>query len=176
MFDLTFKLLMTGDGGVGKTTLTQRFVTGLFTESTRITIGVDFHTKDVEVDGHRVKLQIWDFGGEERFRFLLPSYCRGAAGALFLFSITSYTSLSHMPEWLQIVRENAPGVPILLVGSKRDLEKHRAVPTSDAVEYARGSGLAGYVEVSAKDGTNVEETFTTITRLMIERHQQAGGD
>ncbi|MHA1731739.1 MAG: Rab family GTPase [Promethearchaeota archaeon] len=165
---MTFKLLITGDGGVGKTTLTQKYVTGLFKSDTRITIGVDFHTKDVVVDGKRVKLQIWDFGGEERFRFLLPSYCRGASGALFLYSITSYASLSHLPDWMNIINQEAGRIPVLLVGSKLDLAEYRKVPPEEAVEFARQGGLMGYVEVSAKDGTNVEETFEAITRLMIQ--------
>lgn len=175
MYDATFKLLMTGDGGVGKTTLTKRYVTGLFSDETKITIGIDFFVKEIKLvengEEMRVKLQIWDFGGEERFRFLLPSYCRGASGALFLYSITSYASLSHVHDWLNIIRENTVSVPVLLVGSKLDLAPYRKVPTEDAIAIARKTGLQGYVEVSAKDGTNVEETFETITRLMLRAAQ-----
>ncbi|GAB4306531.1 MAG: hypothetical protein Kow0069_03380 [Promethearchaeota archaeon] len=173
-YDMTFKLLIAGDGGVGKTTLTRRYVTGLFTDATKMTIGVEFHLKDLVVDGNRVKLQIWDFGGEERFRFLLPEYCRGASGALFLYSITSYASLVHASEWIDIVQKHACGgrpVPVLLVGSKLDLEPYRKVMAQEAIELAKKLGMSGYVEVSAKDGRNVEEAFETITRLMIEQLQ-----
>jgi len=168
-FDATFKLLMFGDGGVGKTTLTQRYVTGVFVDSTRITIGVDFHIKELSIQNKRVKLQIWDFGGEERFRFLLPSYCRGAAGGLFLYDITSLTSLTHLVDWMQIVRENAGPVPIIMVGAKADLANQRKVQSTEAIEMAKAHKLVGFSEVSAKTGENVEATFETITKLMMKR-------
>ena len=78
MYDATFKIIIFGDAGCGKTTLTQRFLTNLFVSDSKMTIGVDFEVKSLEVDKQKVKLQIWDFGGEERFRFLLPTYCLGA--------------------------------------------------------------------------------------------------
>lgn len=168
-FDATFKLLLFGDGGVGKTTLTQRYVTGVFVDSTRITIGVDFHIKELGIGTKRVKLQIWDFGGEERFRFLLPNYCRGAAGGLFIYDITSLTSLTHLVDWMQIVRENAGSVPVLMVGTKADLVNQRKVQATEAIEVAKSHKLMGFAEVSAKTGENVEATFETITKLMLKR-------
>jgi len=165
-FDLTFKMLLFGDGGVGKTSLTQRFLTGLFMDNTRITIGVEFHIKDIEIDGKRIKLQIWDFGGEDRFRFLLPSYCRGAMGGIFLYSTTAYSSFTHFDEWMKVVNENAQGIPVIIAGTKIDLPD-RQVPTEEAVALAQSRGAAGFAEVSAKTGDNVESVFATITRLMM---------
>jgi small GTP-binding protein len=168
-FDMTFKLLMFGDGGVGKTSLTQRYVTGVFVDSQRITIGVDFHIKELTLEGKRIKLQVWDFGGEERFRFLLPNYCRGASGGMFLYDITSLTSLTHLVDWMQIVRQNSGPVPILMVGAKADLANLRKVQHQEAIEMAKSHRLSGFAEVSAKTGENVEKTFETITRLMMKR-------
>ena len=80
------------------------YITGLFIDSPRLTIGVDFFTKKVGLPNNKkVKLQIWDFGGEERFRFLLPTYSRGSNAALFLYDITSHRSLLSLPEWLDVV-------------------------------------------------------------------------
>ena len=121
--DFTFKLLMLGDASVGKTSLTHRYITGVFVDSPRLTIGVDFFSKKVRLDhGKKVKLQIWDFGGEERFRFLLPTYSKGSNAALFLYDITSHSSLESLPVWIEIVRKNAGNIPILLIGSKSDLD------------------------------------------------------
>ena len=78
MYDATFKIIIFGDADCGKETLTQRFLTDLFVSDQTMTIGVDFEVKSLTVDGQKVKLQVWDFGGEERFRFLLPTYVRGA--------------------------------------------------------------------------------------------------
>jgi small GTP-binding protein len=166
--EVTFKLLLFGDGGVGKTTLTQRYVTGVFVESQHITIGVDFHIKDLDCDGIPVKLQVWDFGGEERFRFLLPSYCRGAAGGLFLYDTTSLPTLTHLTEWMKIIRENAGPIPVIVVGSKADLTSQRKVQAHEAVTAAKQHKLKGFAEVSAKSGENVEAVFETITRLMLK--------
>ena len=165
-----FKLLMFGDGSVGKTSLTQRYVTGVFVESQHITIGVDFHIKELTCEGINVKLQVWDFGGEERFRFLLPSYCRGAAGGLFVYDITNVTSLSHLADWMKIVRENAGPIPVIIVGSKADLAQKRKVQASEAVAMAKAQKLRGFAEVSAKTGENVDATFESITALMLKEN------
>ena len=110
--DFTFKLLMLGDASVGKTSLTHRYITGVFVDSPRLTIGVDFFSKNVRLDNKtRVKLQIWDFGGEERFRFLLPTYSKGSNAALYLYDITSQKSLESLPLWIEIVRKNAGNIP-----------------------------------------------------------------
>jgi len=83
----TFKIVLFGDSQTGKTTLAHRFLTNLFKEDIIMTLGVDFHLKPLEINGEMVKLQIWDFAGEERFRFLFPSYIRGANGAVFMYDI-----------------------------------------------------------------------------------------
>ena len=94
----TFKVVIFGDAGTGKTTLTHRFLTNLFVHDVGSTIGVDFQLKMIESEGQNVKLQIWDFAGEERFRFLLPSYVKGASGGIFMYDITNYASLSHISD------------------------------------------------------------------------------
>src|SRR5271157_1218363 len=80
-YSYTFKILMMGAGSVGKTALCEKYVTGLWNPLTQLTIGVDFHIKTMKIDDKTVKLQIWDMGGEDRFRFLLSTYCLGAQGA-----------------------------------------------------------------------------------------------
>ncbi len=168
-FGYTFKLVLFGDGGVGKTSLAQRYLTGIFADNTKITIGVEFHIKDVVVEGNRVKLQIWDFGGEERFRFILPTYCRGASGGIFFFDVTCPASLLHLDAWLGVVQGVTGNIPLLMVGTKTDLAENRAVDANEAMALARQRNLAGYAEVSAKTGINVESTFELITKLMVHR-------
>ena len=169
MFDATFKLVIFGDGGVGKTTLTHRFLTSVFKPDQKMTIGVDFEVKGVEVQGKKSKLQIWDFGGEERFRFLLPTYVRGANGGLFMYDVTNYSSLAHIDDWLMVIKKEINyHLPILVVGGKADLVEEREVSSEDGINIAKSRELDGFIECSAKSGKNVEETFQGITKLMLE--------
>jgi small GTP-binding protein len=168
-----FKVCLFGDGGVGKTTLINRYLTGVFKGGSEITIGVDFHIKKLEIQEKRISLQIWDFAGEERFRFLLPSYVLGASGGIFMFDITRYSSLRNFQDWLNIVKQGYKGpldqVPILMVGSKLDLEYKRAVSRNEAFELAKKNNLVGYIECSSKDGQNVQEIFLEIGRIMMKQ-------
>ncbi|OLS15912.1 MAG: small GTP-binding protein [Promethearchaeota archaeon CR_4] len=168
-YDITFKLVLFGDGAVGKTALTQRYLTGLFKDDTKITIGVEFHINDLEIANKRVKLQIWDFGGEERFRFLLPSYCKGANGGIFMFDVTNTNSLHHVDDWMDVLRKATGNIPIMMVGTKVDLAHNRAVNAKEAMALAKSHKFAGYAEVSAKTGVNVESVFETIAEIMIKR-------
>lgn len=169
--DAMFKIVFFGDGGVGKTTLINRYLTGVFKSDSQLTIGVDFHVKKVDIDGKRVGLQIWDFAGEDRFRFLMPSYVVGAAGGVFMFDITRYTSLKNFHDWIEIFKKgykaDTQQMPVLMVGSKLDLEYKRAVSREEALEMAKENNLFGYLECSAKSGENVEDIFQEISRLML---------
>jgi len=91
-YDYTWKIMMLGDDSAAKTSLTIRYISGFFLDDLKLTIGVDFYSKTTNHNDRKVKLQIWDFGGEERFRFLLHQYCKGANAALFLYDITNRSS------------------------------------------------------------------------------------
>lgn len=169
-YDYTFKIMMLGDASVGKTSLTIRFIKGFFMEDLKLTIGVDFYSKTTEFNEKNVKLQIWDFGGEERFRFLLSQYCKGANGAFFLYDITNSKSLEHLPDWTQIIRENAGDIPIMLIGSKVDLDEFRAVTRDDGILAAKKYSLTSFVELSSKTGENVEQAFNVMTETLFEKY------
>jgi len=172
MYDATYKMVIFGDAGCGKTTLTQRFLTNLFKSSTTMTIGVDFEVKSLEINEKKIKLQIWDFGGEERFRFLLPTYVRGANGALFMYDVTNYSSLAHIDDWLMIIRREISvedNFPIIVVGGKADLIEDREVTSEEGINISKSRGVNGFIESSSKTGENVEETFEALTRLMMQK-------
>ncbi len=169
-YDYTFKVMMLGDASVGKTSLTIRYISGNFMEDLKLTIGVDFYSKIIEYKGKKVKLQIWDFGGEERFRFLLSQYVKGANGALFLYDITNKETLDHLPDWTQVVREQAGQIPIALIGSKSDLEEYRIVQKEDGRNAVQKYNLSGFLELSSKTGENVQEAFKLITDVLFKKH------
>jgi small GTP-binding protein len=172
MQDILFKICIFGDGGVGKTTLVNRYLTGVFSEGPKMTIGVDFHLIKIEVEGKRITLQIWDFAGEDHFRFLLPSYVRGAAGGIFMYDITRETSLRNLPDWLGVFNEgvkvNEQKIPLIMVGGKLDLEYKRVIPKDIAMDLAEANSFYGFIECSAKSGKNIEIIFKTLARRMMD--------
>ncbi len=173
-FERTFKVVIFGDAGTGKTTLTHRFLTNLFVHDVGSTIGVDFQLKMLESEGQKVKLQIWDFAGEERFRFLLPSYVKGASGGIFMYDITNYASLSHISDWLEILEQEKDlneNFPVIVVGGKTDLEHYKEVSTIKAMQIAKSKNAKGFIECSSKTGENVNKIFQLLTRLILKNVQ-----
>ncbi|MBD3211624.1 MAG: GTP-binding protein [Candidatus Lokiarchaeota archaeon] len=165
------KLLTAGEGGVGKTTLLHRYVEGKFSQSTKMTIGVEFFLKEVEVDGQQCTLQLWDFGGQERFRFLLESYVLGAKGALLMFDLTRIQTLENLEQWVNIVRKGDPNLPILFVGTKLDLEDEIMVQDDYAKSFLEELNLFDYIKISSKTGHNVQDAFELLTKRILERQQ-----
>jgi len=170
-YDYTWKIMMLGDAAVGKTSLTLRFISGFFLQDLKLTIGVDFYSKTTNFKEKKVKLQIWDFGGEERFRFLLHQYCKGANAAFFLYDITNRLSLDHLPDWTQIIREHAGDIPIMLIGSKVDLQEFRAVTREEGILAAKKYNLSTFIELSSKTGQNVEKSFDVITEILFKKYK-----
>ena len=170
---LLFKIIVVGDGGVGKSTMIQRLTTGQFIPM-KITIGTDLITYDVTIsDTEIAKLQIWDFGGEKRFRFFLPNYCRGAVGCLLCYDITRFNSLENLDEWYNIVKENTVDPVIILVGQKQDLaDEKRVVKVSDAEEFQQKYGIPYFYETSSKSGYNNELIFRILTKAIIVKQKK----
>jgi len=169
-YDFTFKILLLGDASVGKTSFTKRYCYNIFNPSERLTIGVDFHVKTIELNGKKIKLQIWDVGGEERFRFLLPTYCLGANAAFLLYDITRSPTLDNIPEWTSIVRQKAGSIPIMLVGAKLDLATNqRQIDREFGIQLAEKNKMNSFVEISAKENVNIEKGFNVLTEFTLEK-------
>ncbi|MHA2183816.1 MAG: Rab family GTPase [Promethearchaeota archaeon] len=163
------KILTAGDGGVGKTTLLHRYVEGRFSADTKMTIGVEFFLKETEIDSKQCTLQLWDFGGQERFRFLLESYVLGAKGALLMFDLTRMMTLENLEQWLGIVRKGDPNLPVLFVGTKLDLVDEIQVDDDYAQSFLEEYNLLGFLKISSLTGENVGRAFEILTTKILER-------
>jgi len=163
------KILTAGEGGVGKTTLLHRFVEGQFSADTKMTIGVEFFLKEIELDGKQCTLQLWDFGGQERFRFLLESYVLGAKGALLMFDLTRPMTLENLQQWVTICRKGDENLPILFIGTKIDLANDIMVDDDYALSFQEKFKLFDYMKISSKSGQNVLEAFELLTKKILER-------
>ena len=167
---LLFKIVVVGDGAVGKTTLATHFVKGKFIEYYKMTIGVDFFVKDVSIGDDVIKLQIWDTAGQERFAFIRPTYYSGTSGGLMVFDVNRSNTFKSLDKWLAEVRSNCGEIPLLLIGNKIDLDI-RQVKKSQAEKYATKNDLR-YYETSAKTGEQVFDVFSELAKILYTRYKE----
>jgi Ras-related protein Rab-11A len=168
MADDLFKVVIIGDSGVGKTNLMTRYTANEFSTETASTIGVEFMTNEVKVNGRNVKVQIWDTAGQERFRAISRSIYHGAKGAIVVYDITSQQSFDNVSMWLQELKVHVhASTHIFLVGNKCDMEHVRQVRRETADAFARQHGMS-FMETSAKDDVNVGRVFEMLVKSMHE--------
>jgi len=163
------KIIVAGEGAVGKTSLIRRYVYNDFID-TKMTIGVAFASKVIAIGNQLIKLSIWDFAGETNFRFVLQRFCFGAAGALLVFDLTRFGSFYALPEWVELVRRGAGEIPIILVGNKSDLAQRANLSfVKPEIEvFIRKFGLKEYIETSAREGTNIDQMFHLLLSYIRE--------
>lgn len=166
-FDYLFKVVLIGDVAVGKTCVVQRFKNGTFIEKQGTTIGVDFTMKTLIIDGKRIKLQIWDTGGQERFRTITQSYYRSANGIILCYDITCRQSFESLHRWIEDVSKFAvPNVAKILIGTKEDLHEQRTVDWDEGLNLCRAHQMVEFMEVSSKENLNVEAAFTELAKQL----------
>ena len=169
---LLLKVIVVGDGAVGKTTLTTHFTYGKFIEYYKMTIGVDFFAKDVTIGNDVVRLQIWDAAGQERFAFMRPNYYEGSSGGFMVFDVTRPDTFQSLDKWLSEVYKKCGKIPLFLLGNKIDLES-RKVKKSHAERYAEKQGLP-YYETSAKTGEFVFDVFSELAYTLYKKYLESG--
>ncbi|MFX1275410.1 MAG: Rab family GTPase [Promethearchaeota archaeon] len=161
------KILTVGDGGVGKTTLLHRYKKNEFLADTQMTLGVGFFVKRINIEGRILMLQLWDFGGQEQFRFMLKKYAMGARGAILMYDLTRFATLENIEEWVDICRKDNPGLPIILVGTKLDLESE--FDSHDyPIEMMNEHDLFDHITTSSKTGENIQSVFEKIAKKIIQ--------
>ncbi|XP_072958730.1 ras-related protein Rab11C-like [Typha angustifolia] len=161
-YDYLFKIVLIGDSGVGKSNILSRFTRNEFCLESKSTIGVEFATKTLQIEGKTIKAQIWDTAGQERYRAITSAYYRGALGALLVYDVTKKQSFDNVQRWLRELRGHADSnIVLMMAGNKSDLKHLRAVSENEAELLAEKEGLS-FLETSALEATNVEKAFHTI--------------
>ena len=165
-----FKILLIGDLGVGKSSVILRYIEDYFSGNLMSSIGVDFKTKQIEINERLIKMQIWDTAGHEKFRTITTSYYKSAHAIIVLYDITDESSFEHIKNWMIDIDKFAKqGVLKVLVANKKDLEENRRVPKEAGETLANKYGIKFY-EVSAKDNINIEELFIETSKSLLEKN------
>ena len=161
---------MIGDSGVGKTSVILRFTQNIFKEEFLNSIGVDFKSKDLSIDGKKIKLQIWDTAGQERFRTITSSYYRNAHAIVVVFDLTNRQSYEHVQRWMNDINKFAKdNVLKFLIGNKADLINERQVHYEEARALASQMNTT-YFSLSAKKNENINEFFEAAARLFLMKY------
>jgi len=179
-YDYIAKVTILGDSTVGKSSLVTKFTENFFSYNQLLTVGVDFKLKTVNVAGKKVKLEIWDTSGQERFRKIATDNLKRAHGVILCYAVNDRDSFMHIESWMEQIK-NSPSkdAPIVLVATKKDLyickDDKDDENSPRHVDEAEGKALAvkygvPFLETSSADGTNVKEVFETISRLVLEKH------
>ena len=163
------KIVLVGNTSVGKTCIVKQETTKTFSENTVSTLGASFVSEIKTINDCEVRLQIWDTAGQERYRGMTPMYYRNAQAAIVCYAVDDLTSFEGVDSWVDSIKNNAePDTIIFLVANKIDLP-NRQISDQDGKQRAESIN-ASYYEVSAKTGRGVEELFTDIPRIYLEKY------
>lgn len=160
--------MVLGEGRVGKTSLTLKFVENRFDDGQESTINANFLTKSISIGGKTGTFNIWDTAGQEKFSALAGIYYRNATGAIVVYDITERSSFDRVVAWVKELRKMAsPGIAIVIAGNKSDLEADRRITEEEAVRYADSMG-AKHFSTSAKTGFGVKELFNELAKQVLK--------
>ncbi|XP_076246796.1 RAS oncogene family member Rab21 [Calliopsis andreniformis] len=163
-----FKVVLLGEGCVGKTSVALRYVEDKFNDRHISTLQASFLNKKLTIDGKKVNLAIWDTAGQEKFHALGPIYYRMSNGAILVYDITDEDTFQKVKNWVKELKKMLGSeICLAIAGNKMDLEKDRSVSIEEAEEYAKQVGAMHY-HTSAKLNQNIEEMFLDLTRRMMQ--------
>ena len=171
-YDMIFKVVLIGDTSVGKTNILSKYLSNEFDPDSKATVGVEFGTKDFQIENNKVKVQIWDTAGQERYRSITNAYYKGAKGSLLVYDITNPKSFQNLDKWLSDLKSNGEDkISVVLIGNKSDLESERKITLEQGKEKAAFFKLA-FMETSALNGNNIDNAFNELITDVYKNHHE----
>jgi len=172
-YDLSFKLIVVGDSGVGKSCLCIKAIKDYFDDIYAPTVGFNFLSFHIKIEDEILKLQIWDTCGQEAYRSLINSFYRNSSLSILVYSIDDIHSFESLESWLnEIKSQSNPDMKIILIGTKSDLEDKRQVPKEKGEKFCQDHNLCFFMETSAKTGFNAENLFIKAGLILYEEHKK----
>ena len=174
---LMFKIILIGNSGVGKTSITNNALKNIFFESYRATIGMEIFSLFVKVNHKIIKLQIWDTCGQEIYRSLITNFYRNSSLAIIVYSIDKKNSFKDIELWLKELRlYSSPDIKVILIGNKSDLKDKREVTYEEGAKYLEDDRIMSFYETSAKTGENVSKLFEEIGIALYKDYRKYKSD
>ena len=168
-YEMMVKVILIGDSGEGKTNIMSKFLKNQFMEESKATIGVEFGSKLFNHEGHKIKAQIWDTAGQEKYKAITGAYYKGSKGALVVYDITQKKTFENIEKWVNDLKAAGdPKITIILIGNKNDLDDKRQVSKDQGEEKARSFGCA-FLETSAYSGDNIDKAFNLMVKEIYEK-------
>jgi len=174
---LSSKVIVLGDGAVGKTSIVHRYVTEKFQKRYNATIGVDILNKTLkitkEITDYEVNLNLWDIGGQEHFKLVRGKFYKQAIAALLIFDVTNKRSFENLNSWVEEALNNVEQqIPFILVGNKIDLAENRVISSEDLLKKAKELNISLLIETSAVTGEGIEQAFNFVAHTIIDYHSK----
>ena len=170
--EMIFKIIIVGDLSSGKTNIVTQYISHKFVQDSQPTIGVEMFNKDFQINEDKVSAQIWDTAGQEKYNALTSSYYKGAKGALVVYDITQESTFLKVEQFVKDLREKSDkNVYMILVGNKIDLEENRKISKEEGKKLADKLKM-GFFEVSAKNGTGIEDLFKNLIDNVYEKNNR----
>ena len=170
-YDLTFKIIVVGDSGVGKSCLTMKGTKNHFEECYAPTVGFEFFIFNIKIDDKYIRLQIWDTCGQEAYKSLITSFYRNASLAILVYAIDNQNSYNNIETWLNEIKfQSNPETKIFLIGNKKDLEEKRDVSFETAEKFSKDNSFNYFSETSAKTGFNAQNVFIQAAKELYITH------
>ena len=168
-YDLSFKIIVIGDSGVGKSCLTNKATKNVFEDTYNATVGFEFFSFNLKLDDKIIKLQIWDTCGQELYRSLITNFYRNSSLAVMVYAINNRESFENIDVWLKELRTHSnPDTKVFLIGNKVDLEEERVIKREQGEEYSKENKFNIFMEASAKSGFNAQQIFVEAARILYE--------
>lgn len=164
-YDVLFKIVVIGDGGVGKTALLERYIHKTFDAQTKATIGVDFYTQLMSIEEHNIKLQFWDTAGQERFRAISPMYYKGVNGLIVCYDMTNPKSFENIDKWLEEAKRHIGyDVPKIIIGTKSDLQEI----SINKNKYTKLNVMMYETSAKYNDDDNIEKAINDLVNYIYD--------
>lgn len=175
--DISIKIVIVGDSGVGKSNILSRYISDEFSKDSKATIGVELATKTYKMNDKIIKINLWDTAGQERYKSISSAYYKGAKGAVIVYDVTKKDTLDNVYNWYREIREMAGSdISIIILGNKSDLNLLRKVDNEETTELGEKLNVP-IIEISAKTSEGLEESFhILISKIFSKNNNFKGGD